>query len=291
MQHTPHYTIHPPHFWEEPVTDPYQLADHFFDYTSVDLQHVYTEKFSRAAMEEQQSQDLQAGQIITFYEKTQLLLYAADLIYRNPALLKPQRNIDVGGLPWELQPHHLIKEEIVNPLTVIEQVLQFMEYSQWLPELHAFLHAALHNYSIMEEVSDVHTTITLLHKLADAMWLIHLMVKEKPGKEVHGNKQENRAEESILAHSTEEEDIIALVRNAACSFFDVQPAASAREDIWQIIKLAVTHPNDPDPIERGNMMYMYELLCGLIEVLDKLNASNTSNRGRAETISKQKTPT
>jgi len=206
-----------------------------------------------------------------------MLFYAANLVHKSGCQKDINPGIDVSKLTWKQQPHFLKGYEVNNPYIAIEAFFEFMGYDQWLIELHTWLHAALYEHTVLEEVDRSPETIMLLHKLADAMWLLHLKAKQHPQQttSLTGSDKDD-GEDQEAEDDDAPVDAITAVRNAARTFFDVQPASSAKEDLWQIIKLAVTHPNDPDPIERGNMLYKYELLCEIIDALDKLNTTHNS---------------
>ena len=263
MEHTICTSIHPPYLWKEPVTDPYLLLHQFFDYTTIELQHQYTQAFVNAACTDAYVKE-NPGQLLSWYEKTTMLFYAANLVYNSGYEKEIDIGIDVSKLTWKDQPHHLTDYEVKDPYITIESFFEYMSYDQWLIELHTRLHAALYEHSVLEEVSRSPETVVLLHKLADAMWLLHLKArgeKEEP-------TEETAADEAEETEDHENDDAVTAVRKAARSFFDVQPAADSKNELWRMTKLAVCHHTDPDRVERDNMIYLYELLCGLIDVLN-----------------------
>jgi len=267
MQHTICTSVHPPYLWKEPVTDPYLLLREFFDYTTVELQHLYTQELVNAACSNEYVKN-NSGQLLNWYEKTTVLFYAANIIHNSNYEKDIDIGIDVSVLPWKAQPHHLADYELKDPYIAIESFFEFMSYDQWLIELHTWLHAALYEHSVLDEVSRSTETIAHLHKLADAMWMLHIKTNGIKG---IIDKETEEANEITTA----EETPIDAVRKAAHAFFDVQPAEDFKNELWRITKLAVCHHHDPDPMERDDMLYLYELLCGLIDVLDKLNTGNS----------------
>ena len=263
MEHTICTSIHPPYLWKEQVTDPYLLLREFFDYTTIELQHLYTQKFVKAACSNEYVKDC-PGQFLGWYEKTTVLFYAANLVHQSNYEKDIDIGIDVSKLPWKLQPHHLADYEVKDPYIAIESFFEFMSYDQWLIELHTWLHAAMFEHSVLEEVSRSTETITLLHKLADAMWMLHIKTN---GIKIYTNDES----EEVNEEAPGDDDAITSVRKAAHAFFDVQPAADSKKELWRMTKLAVCHHTDPDRVERDNMIYLYELLCGLIDVLERLD--------------------
>lgn len=275
MQHAILTAIHPPHFWKEPVTDPYKLLEEFFDYTSIELQHMYTESFINAACTAAYVKE-NPGSMLSWYEKTQVLFYASDLIYKSDYEKDIDLGIDVSSLPWKLQPHHLRDYEIKDPYIAIESVFEFMSHEQWRIELHTWLHAALYEHSVLEEVSRSHETIMHLHKLADAMWMLWLKYRAgnpKPGQQPLPGEDDEHDDEN-------NKEIPIELSSVLKDFFTGQSAEQARAELWSITKLALMNDTEEtDAKQRSNMLFLYEQLCALINVLDEVNNKTSDHAG------------
>jgi hypothetical protein len=170
--------IHPPHLWQQPQTNAYTLLAAFFNYISIDQHHFLTAKFIDAACRREYVQQT-PGELLTWYETTQVLLYAANLINTHASGEDLDIGVEVSALPWPQQPHHLADYEVKDPYIAIEEIFEYKNPHQWQVELHAWLRAAFNADSILEEEGSPHETITLLYKLADALWLLWLGRKKE----------------------------------------------------------------------------------------------------------------
>lgn len=177
----------PLHLWKNKEANAGDLIYRFFDYTSLEGCRRLLRKWFEAAFAEEYAWKDTPANLLYFYERFEILMYACWLLHNGSKTQKVQQKQSGSAMSIELSPLYermaektevlkfLAAYEMQNPHDVLEQFFNSQDLSAWQKELHNWIEAALGKQTIIHiiDTRDLLPVMEQLNKLAEAAWLIN----------------------------------------------------------------------------------------------------------------------
>jgi len=184
MKHNYDIEILPLHLWRNKETDAYKILYHFFDYTSLDMCRQQLKTWFAAAFAEDYAWKDSPANLLFFYERFEVLLYACWLLSGKNKTNNTQKKKAAWFRVSALSQHKaerietfkfLNAYEIQTPVFVLSAFYEKTNLDTWRTELHNWLEAGLGKQTITHicDTENILPVMEQLQKLVEAAYCIH----------------------------------------------------------------------------------------------------------------------